>query len=64
MKEKWYFTFGLGHLLRRFYVVVEGTHAEAREKMFGQFGNVWSHQYAEPPDPKYGLREIDTTIRR
>lgn len=42
---KWAFTFGVGHGLRNYYVVIEGTYEEARKRMFELFGKHWCGQY-------------------
>lgn len=42
---KWAFTFGVGHGLRNYYVVIEGTYDEAKDKMMELFGRKWSWQY-------------------
>lgn len=43
-----FFTFGVGHLLRRHYVIIAAqTAEEARTEMVHQFGTCWSWQYSE-----------------
>lgn len=62
-----YFTFGVGQLLRQYYVIIAAlTAEEARAEMVEQFGPNWSSQYsgAEWADkaPRYfsTLRPIGT----
>ena len=45
--EKWYFTFGVGCLMRGYIICIEGTFEEARAKMVAQFGTKWCGQYDE-----------------
>jgi len=45
--EKWYFSFGVGCLLKEYLVCIEGTFEEARAKMMEQFGRKWCAQYDE-----------------
>ncbi len=46
-KEYWYFTFGVGHGNRMFFVRIKGTSGEARERMIELFGTMWAFQYCE-----------------
>lgn len=46
-KENWYFTFGVGHGNRMFFVRINGTRSSARERMVELFGTIWSFQYSE-----------------
>lgn len=57
----WYFTFGCGHAHPNCYHVINGTHSEAREKMFHRFSNKWCMQYESAEKAgvkKYKLKEI------
>ena len=47
MREKWYFTFGLGHFHANEYVVLLGDIDSTRARMNELFGNGWSSQYDE-----------------
>lgn len=45
-KRDWAFTFGVGHGLRNYYVVMRNmTFTEAKERMVDLFGKKWSWQY-------------------
>lgn len=44
---KWYFTFGIGHLLRDYVIVINDSYIDARDKMIEQFGRKWCEQYDE-----------------
>lgn len=76
----WYFTFGAGHRgyassssyalagkgfrLDNRYVVINGTFASARERMFEIFGQVWCAQYGTAESAgvdEYGLTELVIT---
>jgi len=46
-KQDWYFTFGVGHGNRMFYVKINGTTGSSRERMHELFGAVWAFQYSE-----------------
>jgi hypothetical protein len=67
--QDWYFTFGHGqyhrvtgeHLLGA-YVVINGTYAEARERMVDAFGTAWCDQYVDAERAgvaEYSLRRIE-----
>lgn len=43
--EEWICTFGQGQEHAGCCVRIKGTYIEAREKMFGAFGNKWAFQY-------------------
>lgn len=45
MSETFFFTFGVGHALARYYVELRGSRGDTREEMFRLFGNKWSFQY-------------------
>ena len=47
MREKWYFTFGMGHFNANKYVVLLGDVETTRQRMHELFGNGWSMQYNE-----------------
>lgn len=44
--EQWAFTFGVGHPLRKRYVIIDGTYEQARKKMVSIFGRKWCGQYS------------------
>jgi len=49
-KEKlqdWYFTFGVGHGNRMFYVKINGSYSGTRERMVELFRHNWAFQYSE-----------------
>jgi len=46
MKQSWIFTFGIGHLMSKYAIKINGTFDEAREKMVEQFGRKWCSQYS------------------
>ena len=46
-KQYWIFTFGSGQKHEGYYVKINGTYGEAREKMFDRYGEEWSFQYSE-----------------
>ena len=45
--KRWYFTFGIGHLLCDYVVVINDDYEKARSKMIEQFGRKWCDQYSE-----------------
>lgn len=48
MKQKWYFTFGVGDSIHsKHFVCIEDTNENARNKMFEHFGNKWAFDYPE-----------------
>lgn len=52
----YYFTFGLGTLLRRKYIKLYGTYGETRSEMMDSFGSHWAFQYSEDEwNAKYPL---------
>lgn len=61
--NKWYFTFGTGHLLRDYVIVIAGDFRVARAKMCEQFGDRWCSQYNEEQGKeivkKWGYKLID-----
>ena len=46
-KQNWYFTFGVGHGNRMFYVRINGTNQSARARMHELFGTIWAFDYSE-----------------
>lgn len=62
--RKWAFTFGVGHGLRHYYVVIEGTYDEAKDKMMELFGKKWSWQYPldEWEAKNYGTKPLNDYI--
>ena len=58
-----YFTFGCGHPLRKYYVVIKGEdETQCREVMVKQFGSCWCMQYDTPEAAgveRYGLKPIE-----
>ena len=71
MAEKHYFTFGQDHTHRvngvtfdcDCVVMITGTYALAREKMFDTFGRKWSFQYSEKTFcPEYFPRGVIATF--
>ena len=61
--NKWYFTFGIGHLLHDYTILIHGSYEEARTKMFDSFGCYWCEQYPEEKGEqitnKYGYKIIE-----
>lgn len=59
------FTFMQSSPLKNNYIVLEGTEAETRDKMFSVFGPKWAFQYSweefVPQIAQFNLREIKIT---
>ena len=56
------FTFGVGHPLKKNFIIFRGNFEEAREKMIGYFGIKWAFQYPSKEGAgvdKHGLIEIE-----
>ena len=62
--RKWAFTFGVGHGLRYYYVVIPGTWEEALNKMIELFGHKWCWQYPleEWESHPYGTKPLNDFI--
>ena len=61
MKQYYYFTFGVGHLLKNYCIKIYGTYEETRKLMFESFGDKWAFQYSEEQfaNTKYDYKEIE-----
>ncbi len=61
MIQEWIFTFGCGHDLHKYYVSINDTEKQARERMVVSFGQHWACQYPsreEAGTETWKLKEI------
>ena len=60
--KKFWFTFGCGHLLAKYCVVIEAEfYEDARDIMFDSFGAKWGFQYDSAEEAgveRWGLKEL------
>lgn len=47
MKERYYFTFGIGHILKNVVIAINGDSEYTRGRMIESFGRQWCEQYTE-----------------
>lgn len=60
-RQDWYFTFGISQAYEGKYHIINGSHNEARHKMFERFDNKWAFQYESAEAAgvnEFGLKRI------